>query len=98
MKQTICFLAILVQLSACNSGEQKSGNNQPQITDTTAAETTMEKPVDITYTQCPLAYLIDGELYFYNIDENKKVKFAEESDTIFNFTIDTEAKTLHYSV
>jgi hypothetical protein len=98
MKQTICFLTILIMLSACSSGEQKSGNNQPQPSDTIAAETTMEKPAIITYTQCPLAYLVDGELYFYNIDDNKKVKFVEESGAILNFTFDTEGKYLYYNV
>ena len=98
MKLTICFLTILVMLSACSSGKQKSGNNQPQPSDTIAAETTMEKPAIITYMQCPLAYLVDGELYFYNIDDNKKVKFVEESGAILNFTFDTEGKYLYYNV
>jgi Tol biopolymer transport system component len=98
MKQTICFLTILIMLSACSSGKQKSVNNQPQPSDTIAAETTMKKPADIAYTQCPLAYLVDGELYFYNIDDNKKVKFVEESGAILNFTFDTEGKYLYYNV
>ena len=62
------------------------------------ADTIMGKPADIAYTQCPLAYLVDGQLYFHSFDDNKKVKFVEESDTILNFTFNPEGNTLYYSV
>jgi hypothetical protein len=98
MKKTIYFLAIFAILSACREGNQENGHNELQPADTTVAEVILEKPADIAYTQCPLAYLIDGQLYFHSFDDNKKVKFVEESDTIFNFTFDAEGKTLYYSV
>lgn len=98
MKKTIYYLAIFALLTACTDRNQKNGNNETQMADTTASETNMEKPADITYTQCPLAYLVEGELFFHSLDDNKSVKFAEESDTIFNFTFDTEGKTLYYTV
>ncbi len=101
MKKTIYFLAIFAILSACSGSELKTGNNEQQTADKTAADLTginTEKPTDIAYTQCPLAYLVHGELYFHSLDENKKVKFSEEPDAIFNFTFDTEGKTLYYSV
>ena len=98
MKKTIYFLAIFIVLSACTGGKQKTGNNEQQTGDTTAAEAIMEKPADIAYTQCPLAYLVEGELFFHSLDDNRNVKFVEEPDTIFNFTFDTEGNTLYYSV
>ena len=88
MNKTICFLAILTLLSACKGGEQKTTNNEQQTADTTATEANMDKPADVNYTQCTLAYLVEGELYFYSLDANQKVKFVEEPDTIFNFTFD----------
>ena len=59
MKKTIYFLAIFIVLSACTGGKQKNGNNEPKTTDTISAESIepiSEKPADIAYTQCPLAY------------------------------------------
>ena len=91
-------------MSACTGGKQKTDNNESneqQPADSTMAvhpETTMEKRTDISYTQCPLAYLIEGELYFHNFENNEKVKFIEESEPIFNFTFDTEGETLYYNV
>ena len=93
MKKTICFLVICALFSSCTSGKQKTDNNEQQTAETTTAEST-----DISYTQCRLAYLIEGELYFYNFEYNEKVKFVEESEPIFNFTFDTEGETLYYSV
>ena len=98
MIRTIYFLAIIAILSACTGGEQKSANNELQPADTTATETNMEKPADITYTQCPLAYLVDGQLYFHSFDEDKKVKFVEETEDILNFTFNPDENTLYYSV
>ena len=98
MKKTIYFLTVFAILSACVGGNQNNGNNEPQTIDTTAAEAILEKHADISYTQCPLAYLVEGELYFYNFENNEKVKFVEESEPIFNFTFDSEGETLYYSV
>ena len=54
--------------------------------------------VKINYAECPLAYLADGQLYFYSVDQKSKVQFVEETAPIFNFTFDTEGKTLYYNV
>ena len=83
MKKTTCLLIVLVLLYACNN---KSRNNLKQ--------SNAEK----TYTDCPLAYLIDEELYFHNLETNEKVKFTEETEPILNFVFDKEGKTLYYSV
>ncbi len=85
-------------LTACSGGNHNGGNNETQAADTTAAEATSENFSGIDYTQFPLAYLIEGELYFHSLDENKKVKFIEESDAIFNFVFDSEGETLYYNV
>ena len=98
MKKTIYFLALFAILSACNSGNQNNGNNELQPADTTSAEASLEKPAAIAYTQCPLAYLVDGQLYFHSLDEGKKVKFSEETDDILNFTFNPEGNILYYSV
>ena len=96
MRKAICILSILALLVSCNDGKQKAGNIENGIQQT--AKTAAGKFVDIDYTQCDLAYLVEGELYFYNEDDNKNVKFVEESEPIFNFTFDTEGETLYYSV
>ena len=98
MKQTIYLVAILALFTACNSGNKESGNNEQKTTDTIATEGIVDTYADIDYTDCPLVYLIDGELIFHNLDENRKVKFREEPDTIFNFTFNTDGKTMYYSV
>lgn len=98
MKETIYFLSIFAILSACSVGNQENRNNELQPADTTATEPILEKPADIAYTQCQFAYLIDGELFFHNVDEDKKVKFSEENENILNFTFTPEGNTLYYSV
>ena len=98
MRKTICLIAILTLFTACNSGNKESGNNEQITTDTIATEGIVENYADIAYTECPLVYLIDGALIFYNVDENQKVKFTEEPDTIFNFTFNTDGETMYYSV
>lgn len=50
------------------------------------------------YTDCPLTYLIDGELYFHDFIRDEKLKFTEETEPILNFVFDEEGKTLYYSV
>ena len=97
MIRTIYYLAIIAILSACTGGKQKSANNELQPADTTAIKAIVEKPAEISYKQCPLAYLIEGQLYFH-LDDQKNVKFVEEPDTIFNFTFDTEGKIMYYNV
>lgn len=104
MKKTICFLAILAILSACIGSNNQTGNNENnglQHADLTVAEhteTTIETRSDITYTQCPLSYLVDGKLYFQNVDNNKKLKFSEETENILNFTFNPEGNILYYTV
>ena len=83
MKKILYLLTLLTLLSACNN-KTSSNNNQ---TDAVYA-----------YTDCPLAYLIDEELYFHNFETNEKVKFTEETEPILNFVFDKEGKTLYYSV
>ncbi|MDD3435434.1 MAG: hypothetical protein PHY76_03050 [Patescibacteria group bacterium] len=89
MKKSTCLIAILVIFVACTNGSQKNGNTKQQ-TDYTSTTN--------VYMQAPLAYLIDGELYFHNFEENTKTKFAEESEPILNFTFDEEGKVFYYSV
>lgn len=98
MKKIIYFLAIFTILSACTSGNQENGNNEQQPADTSAAEAILEEPADIAYTQCPLAYLVGGQLYFHSFDEDKKVVFSEEKEDILNFTFNPEGNTLYYSI
>lgn len=98
MKKTIYYLAIFALLSACTGGKQKNGNNESHMADTTAIEAIMEKPVDIAYTQCLLAYLIEVQLYFYSLNENRKVKFVEEPTAIYNFVFNDKGEKLYYSV
>lgn len=98
MKKSACLFAMLVILASCNSGNTKSENNQHQSANLSIEEAIEKKDAAIDYTQYSLAYLIEGVLYFHNFENNEKVKFVEESDTIFNFTFDTEGKNLYYSV
>ncbi|NLZ94491.1 MAG: hypothetical protein GX921_01540 [Bacteroidales bacterium] len=98
MKRTVYLFTLFVLFIACNSGNKESGNNEHQTTDTIATESIVENNAAIAYTDCPLVYLIDGELIFHNVDENEKVKFTEEPDTIFNFTFDSDGEIMYYSV
>ena len=61
MRKTTCFLVSLVIFAACTNGNQKDGNNKQQ----TAYKTTAN-----AYLQAPVAYLIDGELFFHNFERN----------------------------
>ena len=83
MRKIIYLLALLTLLSACNSNTS-SNNKQTNAV--------------YTYTDCSLAYLIDGELYFHDFEGNEKVKFVEEPDPILNFVFDDEGETFYYSV
>ena len=96
MKKTIYFLSIFILLAGCTGGNQKTGNNENG--DQQTVGTVTEENVYIAYSQSPLAYLIEGVLYFHNFDTNEKVKFAEEPEPIINFVFDTEGNTLYYSV
>lgn len=98
MEKIIYLLAIFALFSACKSENKESGNNEHQTGYTIATESIVENNADIAYTDCHLVYLIDGELIFDNVDENKKMKFTEEPDTIFNFTFNTDGETMYYSV
>ena len=98
MKKSVCLFAMLVIFAACNSGNKKSENNQHQSANISIVEDIEKKDAGIDYTQYPLAYLIEGVLYFHNFENNEKVKFVEEPEAIFNFTFDTEGKTLYYNV
>ena len=98
MKKSACLFAILVIFASFNSGNKKSQNRQHQLANLSIVEDIEKKDVAIAYTQCSLAYLIEGVLYFHNFKNNGKVKFIEESEPIFNFVFDAEGKTLYYSV
>ncbi|NLZ94493.1 MAG: hypothetical protein GX921_01550 [Bacteroidales bacterium] len=89
MSKTICLFSIILLSLACSSGDNKNANNQHQTTYTSTVN---------VYLQAPLAYLIDGELYFHDFEGNTKTKFAEESEPILNFVFDAEGKVLYYSV
>ena len=91
MNKKIYFLAIFALMSACIGCKQKTDKNGN-------TETTMEKRTDISYMQYPLAYLIEGVLYFHDFENSEKVKFIEEPDPILNFVFNAEGKTLYYSV
>ncbi len=83
MKKIIYLLSLLTLLSACNN----KTSSQDKQTNAVFA-----------YTDCSLAYLIDGELYFHDFIRDEKVKFTEETEPILNFVFDEEGKTLYYSV
>ena len=68
MKRAIYIFAIPVLFAACTDGNQKKGNAENQAADTTLAAAIMDEPAEITYTQCPIAYLVDGELFFYSFE------------------------------
>lgn len=92
IKKAVHFLVIVFMLSACTDSNPKNDNSLQTM------DAVTEKTVGVTYTQFPLAYLVDGELFFHRVVDNKKVKFTEEPSAIFNFTFDTEGTTLYYSV
>lgn len=101
MKKSIYSITILALLAACTGSNQKAGNNENnefQPANTIVVEGYVEKLAEIAYSQCDLAYLIDGELIFHNIEEDKKVVFSEETEDILNFTFDPEGNTLYYNV
>lgn len=89
----IFYLALpLVLFSACSGGKENASNEQQ-------TEDTIEDIIaDIVYTQYPLAFLSDGELYFCSFEDDKKMKFVEETEPILNFTFDAEGKILYYNV
>lgn len=92
MKKIFYLALSLVLLSACSGGKENA-NNERQTDDT------IEEIIpDIVYTQYPFAFLCEGELFFYSFDDNKKVKFMEETEAILNFTFDTEGKILYCNV
>lgn len=108
VSKTLCFLMFPLMLSACTDGNPKNTDNalsnaetiQPIKTTQTIKinDTTVEKIIDTSYINQPFAYLIDGELFFHNLVNNKKINFTEEPEAIFNFTFDTEGTTLYYTV
>ena len=93
IKKALYFLMMLFMLSACTESNSQEAKTEVQTTDAAAQQVS-----SIAYTEYPLAYLVDGELFFYSLADNKKVKFIEEPSAIFNFTFDTEGTTLYYNV
>lgn len=93
IKKVICFLVMAFMLSACSDSNPTSDKQKPQ-----AADASVQTLNNIAYTEYPLAFLADGELFFYSLADNEKVKFSEEPSAIFNFTFDAEGTTLYYSV
>ena len=93
IKKAFYFLVVLVMLSACTESNSKDANKEAQTTYAAAQQVS-----GVAYTEYPLAYLVDGELFFYSLADGKKVKFTEEASAIFNFTFDTEGTTLYYNV
>lgn len=93
IKKALYFLMMLFMLSACTESNSQEAKTEVQTTDAAAQQVS-----SIAYTEYPLAYLVDGELFFYSLADNKKIKFTEEPSAIFNFTFDTEGTTLYYNV
>lgn len=93
MKKTIYLLISLFLFTTCNSDHQENGIIKSQTEDESP-----QKVADILYTQYPLAFLCEGELFFYSFDDNTKVKFMEETEAILNFTFDSDGKMLYYNV
>lgn len=93
IKKSLYFLMMLFMLSACTESNSQAAKAEVQTTDAAAQQVS-----SIAYTEYPLAYLVDGELFFYSLADNKKIKFTEEPSAIFNFTFDTEGTTLYYNV
>ena len=93
IKKALYFLMMLFMLSACTESNSQEAKTEVQTTDAAAQQVS-----SIAYTEYPLAYLVDGQLFFYSLADNKKIKFTEEPSAIFNFTFDTEGTTLYYNV
>ena len=93
IKKAFYFLMMLFMLSACTESNSQEAKTVVQTTDAAAQQVS-----NIAYTEYPLAYLVDGQLFFYSLADNKKIKFTEEPSAIFNFTFDTEGTTLYYNV
>ena len=96
MKKTIYLLACLNLMFACSNVKEKAEKEEAKTVE--QASTTMAETVGITYAQCPLAYLVEGKLYFHSLIDDKKIQFVEEPNAIFNFTFDTEGKIMYYNV
>lgn len=97
MKKTIYLFTLLLAFISCNSGSKKTEQSNESI-DTVAEKTVEQESALIAYSDCSLAYLKDGKLYFYNVEQDKKVVFTEEPDTIRNFVFDEAGATLYYGV
>ena len=89
---SLLFLALFYTFNGCSKKAEIKEPETP-ITNKSVADS-----VKIEYTDCPVAYLVDGQLYFYSLEQKSKVKFAEESEPILNFVFDAEGKTLYYTV
>lgn len=63
----LVMLASLALLSACTYGNAKDANKEAQTTDAA-----VQKLSSIAYTEYPLAYLVDSELFFHSLADNKK--------------------------
>lgn len=106
MNSKFYILIILVLVISCSETKQEETpdaniSEQEQTTEEleiTKEEIIVENTNTKSYLESPLTYLIDGELYFYNHADNKKTKFIEETDPIFNYIFDTEGKIMYYNV
>lgn len=97
VKKAAYVLLACAWLAACTD-EAPTTPNPTDRSATSAAEVAQSVPVVSAYAPPDLAYLVEGELFFFSLADNKKINFAEESEAIFNFTFDSTGQTLYYSV
>ncbi len=96
MKKTMCFLSILFIFASCNNANENKGDKNSEISST---DVIIEETGENAYTNCQLAYRNNNdELYFYNTDEKRAVKFVEEEDIILNFVFDDSGEIFYYTV
>lgn len=106
MNSKFYLLFILLFAISCSETDQKTISEESSVEqiqkseelDTTDEEIIIEETTNKLYLESPLTYLIDGELFFYNLVDNKKTKFIEETEAIFNYTFDAEGKVMYYNV
>lgn len=90
-KLTYLFLAALALVFA-GCGQN---NNKPSGNNTDTPETT---PVEASFaTQFDLFYVEGGELYFYNLQSNGAIHYANEPDSIVRAVL-SQKNVLYYSV
>lgn len=94
MKRTLLLTISLCLLIAC---ENKA--TETKVNDTLSEDYSSDEDINQgEYSQYNIAYLIDGELYFHDIDNDERIKLEAETERIHNHAFDKKGKTLFYSV